>query len=528
MGRSYFATSGEAGVTTPRPGQWRGGLIGSIRRYFWGTPTPPGEKRTNYHVPLAADLAAGSAALLFSQPPALTCEDDSAAQEWLEGAVDAGMHAKFLESAETCAALSGVFLRTVWDTDIADSAWLDLVPPDAAVPEWRYDRLAAVTFWTVLHDEGKTVVRHMEKHIPHENVILHGVFVGSQQKVGRRVDLKAFPQTRPLAAVCNAGGARSEAISLPDLPGDASTVAYVPNMRPNRLWRDLGPQAAPFGRSDFSPLETLLDGLDEAWSSWMRDIRLGKARLIVPHTYLDSLGNGKGAVFEPDREIYSPLNMLVTGESTNGTGILPQQFDVRWEAHQQTVQSMIETIITRAGYSGQTLGQSGDIAQTATEVVARERKSLTTRGRKINYWGPALADTIYGLMAVNQAVYGSGITPVRPNVEFPDSVLPDALELAQTVAALRSAEAMSIETAVATAHPDWDKTQVAAEVGRIYQEMSLDAMSRARVTIGGSPTETLEQQLASIPVALAPTDRPEQVEQVASNTDELDGGSQIE
>ena len=38
---------------------------------------------------------------------------------------------------------------------------------------------------------------------------------------------------------------------LPDLPLDASTVFYVPNMRPNKVWRDLGPQAGPLGRSDY-------------------------------------------------------------------------------------------------------------------------------------------------------------------------------------------------------------------------------------------------------------------------------------
>jgi hypothetical protein len=35
IGRQYFATTGEAGISAVRPGQYRGGLIGSIRRYFW-------------------------------------------------------------------------------------------------------------------------------------------------------------------------------------------------------------------------------------------------------------------------------------------------------------------------------------------------------------------------------------------------------------------------------------------------------------------------------------------------------------
>lgn len=160
----------------------------------------------------------------------------------------------------------------------------------------------------------------------------------------------------------------------------------------------------------------------------------------------------------------------------------------------------------------------GDVATTATEVIARERKSLTTHGRKINYWRPALADVIYGLMTVNRIVYRSPVQPVHRVIEFPDVVMPDGLELAQTVATLRGAEAISVETAVATAHPDWDTEQVAAEVQRIYGEMNLDVMSRARVMLGGDPNESLMQQFEQIPHALGTTDVAQQVEADAALT----------
>ena len=66
LGGQYFATTGEASLSPVRLGQYRGGLIGSIRGFFWGPtprpqPAPPGEKRTNYHVPLADELASSSA-----------------------------------------------------------------------------------------------------------------------------------------------------------------------------------------------------------------------------------------------------------------------------------------------------------------------------------------------------------------------------------------------------------------------------------------------------------------------------------
>ena len=96
----------------------------------------------------------------------------------------------------------------------------------------------------MIQDTGKEVVRHLEKHIPGQNEIHHGVYVGTQKDLGRQASLMDFQETVPYANLVTEG----QVISLPDLQ-DASTVAYIPNIRPNRIWRDMGPQAAPLGRS---------------------------------------------------------------------------------------------------------------------------------------------------------------------------------------------------------------------------------------------------------------------------------------
>ena len=499
IGRRYFATTGEAGTW---PGAYRGGLLGSIRRWFWGAPTPQGERRTNYHVPIAGDIAATSAALLFSKPPTLRADQGGAAQEYLDALIDDGTHATLLEGAEVCSALGGVFLRVVWDTDVADRPWLDVVPADAAVPEFRYGRLVAVTFWQTVYDDGPKVVRHLEKHVPGQNVILHGLYEGTQEELGRPVPLTDHPETAALAPLLTDG----DAIVLDGQPRDASTVAYVPNMRPNRIWRGLGPQATPLGRSDYSGVEPLMDALDETFSSWIRDIRVGKARLIVPRNYLTDAGRGRGALFEAEREVFTPLKFLTT--DTGAAQIVANQFNIRWQEHAATAKELIERIISQAGYSSQTFGLAGDIAATATEVQARDRKSQTTRGKKINYWRPALADIVYGLMSVEQAVFGRDLTPVRPTIDFPDVVIPDELAVAQTIAALRSVETMSIQVAVEKVHPDWKSDQVTAEVKRIRDEAA--SMPPA----GAAPPSM------SAPADLTSPDAPDK----ASDADESDAG----
>ena len=393
-----------------------------------------------------------------------------------------------------------MFLRVVWDSEISDRPWIDKVPADAAVPHFSYNRLAAVTFWRVIGDSGDEVIRHLETHRPYENRIVHNVYVGDQTDLGRIYPLSDFPETEQFAQYLTAG----DSVVFPDQPADASTVVYVPNMRPNRLWRDLGPQADPLGRSDYQGSESLLDGLDETWTSWMRDIQLGKARLIVPQGYLDSIGRGKGAIFDPDRQVYSPIASM---GGSQGTDITQNQFRIRWQEHQKTIEKTISEIVRRAGYSSQDFGEEPEaVAMTATEVEARERRSLITRDKKILYWRPALRDALYGLLSVQREMFGdTSVTPERPVVDFAEVVLPDRLAVAQTAQALATAEAASKEVLVQMVHPDWTEDEVAEEVQRIRTEQGMDVIARSRFSLSVPPGETLAQEIADMaqPVAAA-------------------------
>jgi hypothetical protein len=496
VGRSFFATTGEPGLPIPRPGQFRGGLLGSINYSFHGSPVPPGEKRTKMHVPIASDIAATSADLLFSKPPVITASNP-ANQDALDEFIDDGFHAKLLESAETCSALGGVYLRTVWDTDVSDQPMIDVVPADTAVPYFSHGKLMGVTFWRIISDDGSEVVRHLETHVPGQNAIFHNVYVGDQTDLGRVYPLTDFPETASFAQYLSSGNA----ITFPDMPFSASTVVYIPNMLPNKLWRDLGPQVAPLGRSDFAGVESIMDALDETYSSWQRDIRLAKARLIVPQQMLDNIGRGKGAVFDPDRQVYSPISMMT---SAGGTGdIMANQFQIRWQEHQATCAEYVNRIVQGAGYSGQTFGEYDGTgsAMTATEIRARERKTLITRNKKVLYWRPGIRDILYGWLAVKRSIFNdASVTPERPEVEFPEVVLPDQLELAQTASTLAMADAASKETLVRMVHPDWSEEEVRNEVRMIYAETGLDLANRARVMLQPpmNSTETIAQEIQEL------------------------------
>ncbi|MEU6342208.1 capsid protein [Streptomyces sp. NPDC046977] len=440
----------------PKPLQYSTGVMGRFARWWWGTPPAPGEQRTKLHVPIAGDICGASSDLLFSEAPVLRAGDDTT-QKRLDAISDEGMHASLQTAAEVAAALGGVYLRPVYDPKLRDRPWLDAVHHDRAVPEFTWGQLSAVTFWRILAQDNGEVWRHLERHEP--GATLHGLYKGTSDKLGMLMPLEEHPATAGFASLVDEQGAIPTAYKGLD-------TAYIPNQN-SRRWRGI-PALTDLGRSDLESTEPLMDALDEAYASWMRDVRLAKGRIVVPNAFLQNNGPGKGASFNPDQEAYAGLDMLTKG--SDGAQLTVVQFAIRVKEHQDTVNDLIDQILRTAGYSGQTFGRGGDVAVTATEVTARERRSMTTRGRKTLRWQDGLAHALDALLAVDAEVFRSGVTPQRPVVEFGDSVSEDPLTLANTIEALARAEAASAETKVRMLNPDWDDTLVRAETDRIMKE----------------------------------------------------------
>lgn len=441
-----------------RPAQMAGGVVGRVARWFWGTPTAGGEQPAKLHVPLAADLCGTSADLLFSEGINLTAEDQSL-QDALDELQENGLDAELHQAAEVTAALGGGYLRTVWDEDLSPMPWTDTVHADMALPEFRWGKLVGVTFWQRLPsigNEGAQVVwRLLERH--ESGRILHALYRGTADNLGLAVPLQEHPDAEHLALIVDADGAVPTGT-------DRLTATYIPNMLPNRLDR-----GSNQGRSDLQGVEPLLDALDEAYSSWWRDIRHAKSRLHVPATYLDTIGPGQGAVADIDREVYVPLEGVM-GRTDGQLAIHAQQFAIRVQEHKDTCEAWTQTIIESAGYSTQSLSSGTGGAVTAAEVHSHERRSYMTRGKKVRYWRAGIRDHLTTLVEVANANLGAGIREGDFKVEFKDGVQESALSLAQTAMAMRNAEAASVNTRVQLLHPDWTQDQVDDEAASILAE----------------------------------------------------------
>jgi len=213
--------------------------------------------------------------------------------------------------------------------------------------------------------------------------------------------------------------------------------------------------------------------LDEAWSSWMRDIRLGKARITVPDQFLDrSPTRGAGASFDLDREVFSPLN--VEPQAMGNAGISLLQPDIRFEAHRVTTEQLALTIFRSAGYDPQSFGMAGDGGvATATEVRAKDARSNRTTGRKQRRWSQALGDVGYLLLLIEAEVFRRDVEPMRPTVTFVDPTEVDIRERASTLNLVNLAQAASIKERVRILHPEWDEPQIIAEADAIKLELNI-------------------------------------------------------
>lgn len=443
--------------------------------WFWGKSDPT-QPDTKMHVPLATDIASMGADDLFAQPAQFVVQhtlfdadgtpsesqnaEVAKTQARLDKLLDnTGMDALMLAAAETGAALGSVGLKLAWSKAAGHSMpRIARVDADQIIPEYVFGELVAVTFWTVLSQDNQTVWYHLERH--ERGQILHGLYQGVVGNLGRVMALDDHPATKPLAALVNAEGAIA---TVPNI----ITAVSIPNMLPDPLDRK-----GNAGRSDFTPgVLTLFDAVDSAYTSMMQDIEDGKSRLIIASYMLESRGPGKGVEFDTNQHLFTKLNMA-PAEDGSDAPITQVQFKMRIDDHLKAIEHLAMRAVKSSGYNPDS-GQADDgAAITATEYNGKNRRSVSTRSKKLRYW-QAVEQLLFGLLAVDAAYFQSGVTPL-PVKFIPAPAAQDSLKvLAETANLMKQAEASSIKTRVEVQHPDWDPDEVDAEVALIQEESSV-------------------------------------------------------
>lgn len=452
------------------------------------------QSKCKMHVPVAADIAAVSANLLFSEEPTFTCYDEetedneSKQQGRLDELVEKNnIRGKLNEAAESCAALGDVYLKLNYRKDEIDYPVLTVIPADAAWPEYLLGVLKGIHFFSVLKRDFHTgaITRIYELYEPGK--ITMAIYEGDDETLGQDLGDQALRQY----------GFEREIKP----PVDDMLAVHIPNMLPNRMFRDMA-----MGRSDYDELRDLMDSLDETYSSWMRDIRLGKARTIVPAEYLkrkpqemlDGLAQSASWEFDPDVETYVTIDM--SDANGNTPGITLQQFAIRSGEYSATCTELLRNIVTVAGYAPQTFGLDIiGMAQSGTALHIREKKSYDTRGKKQTYWKSPLESIMTAMIHLDNALWpdkGSDADD-RVKVKFADAAANDISTMSNALQLLEAANSASIETRIQMLHPDWTMKQVAEEAKRLKvaeQVAMMDKGILSKVEVRSAYMDETEEQ----------------------------------
>ncbi|HBE80352.1 MAG TPA: hypothetical protein DDW65_21600 [Firmicutes bacterium] len=416
---------------------------------FWAQEIK-NERKVMLHIPIAGELASTSSSFLFSETPTITIPglkfDDDKVKNMRRLLEQNNFFSIILEAAEIASAMSGIFLKVNWDKNLFPFPVLNIAQPDAALPEFRFGILVAVTFWKVILDDGDTVYRFLERH--DRGVIYSKLFKGSVTELGIEVPLSTFTETKDYEAVRNT------------FIKDDIMVRYIPNMRPNKIFR-----GSAIGQSDFGGNEGLMDALDETYTCWIRDIRLGKGRVIVPAQYLRDIATGNPR-FDFEEEVFEELDYDPNDVAGAGS-IKNVQFEIRHESFQNTCYNLIARIVSNAGYAPQSFGLGGNtsVSDSGYALTIKEKKSIITSAKKARYWKSALEDLLTMMLTIN-----NNSDHERPNIEINDYVTSDMSTIASTLNLLNAAQAASIYTKVKMANRDWTEEQIESEVTRILDE----------------------------------------------------------
>lgn len=433
------------------------------RAPFWGQQAGS-ERRTLLHVPLASDIAAISANLLFGNQPKVTCENPDAEARIHEIIEQGEVFNTLVEAADSASGMGGVCLKVNWDRELAPYPLLSIAQADASLPEFQHGVLTACTFWRALADDGKDMLWLLERH--ERGLILTGLYRGTPTTLGYQIPLESHRETAALLPEVRTGI-------------DGLLCAYIPNMRPDRRCR-----GSCLGRADTDGCESLMDSLDEVYTSWLRDVRLGRGRIIVPEGFLDRDSTG-GWYFDSSREAFTPVATPIgAGDAANQ--MMVQQFAIRSQEHRDTALEMVSRIVSSAGFSPQTFGLNVQgAAESGTALRLRENRTYATIAAKAQYWKAPLECVLEMLLQVDRLHLGGRVQAERPNVEMQDGQVTEGVQgLAQTVSLINQAQAASVETKVRMLHPDWGTEEVTSEIARIMDEQGLSVPDQFQAGVG--------------------------------------------
>ncbi|UZT28560.1 portal protein [Bacillus phage vB_BceS_LY5] len=194
---------------------------------------------------------------------------------------------------------------------------------------------------------------------------------------------------------------------------------YIKPAIPNKIHMN-----SPVGVSIFASALDTLEAIDTKYDSYDREFRLGKKRIIVPTSAVQAVpdldGNTK-RFFDVNDEVYEALNM-----ETGKEEIKDISTELRVQQHIDAINSELELLAMRVGFSAGTFTFTSQGLKTATEVVSENSKTYRTRRQHLTPVEEGLKHLIRNILTLG-SLYGLHHAPedIEISINFDDSLSED-------------------------------------------------------------------------------------------------------
>lgn len=181
----------------------------------------------------------------------------------------------------------------------------------------------------------------------------------------------------------------------------------------------------PLGISVYANSLDTLKALDVAFDSFAREFILGKKRIIVPssciQTVVDTETGEQVKYFDADDEAYVALKC----DEERDLKITDNTVSLRVEEHIRAINALLDLLCFQTGLSAGTLSFNGEGLKTATEVISQESKTARTiKGHK-NQLVEFFEDFCHAVIKLGVMLGELKETEYTLSVSFKDNVIID-------------------------------------------------------------------------------------------------------
>jgi len=404
------------------------------------------EERELNRLNIAKVLSDLFASLAFSEQVDITCDADSY-KSYLATALNVnGFWKNIPNFISVSCALGGGILKVYASDNIP---CIEYIHPDRFLPiAWNGKNIISAIIESKTQREG-FYYTFFEKHVP--GSVQYKLFKSkSNSTLGVEVPVKELYAGLP---------------DKVDYGGSTPMFVYFKPDVSNNAEYDV-----PLGMSVYANALDTLKAIDTTYDSFVREVLLGRKRIIVPAetltTYYDTKTNKFVNSFDTKDEVYVAFNST----DVENAKIIDNTMELRIQEHVDALNAQLNMLCLQVGLSAGALSfDRVEGLKTATEVMSEEsRTQRTIKGNK-NLLTEAFEGLVHALVALGRHLGVLENEKYKVTVSWQDNIIIDDNTLIDNTIKLYSAGLLDPITAIMKANKVDEKT--AKEIfGKIQQE----------------------------------------------------------